>query len=1080
MPLYTADLHVHSHYSRATSKDLNLESLYQWAQIKGIDVVGTGDFTHPQWFQELQSKLVPDGSGLFQLKKPPFSALPGVKREGRAVRFCLTTEISSIYKYDGSVRKNHNLLFAPDLDTVARISAKLATIGNLKADGRPILGLAARDLLEIVLEISDRVHLIPAHIWTPWFSTLGSKAGYDSIEACFRDLTPHIFALETGLSSDPAMNWKWSALDRYTLVSNSDAHSPQKLGREANRFDTDLTYDAMFDALKTRQGFLGTLEFFPEEGKYHLDGHRQCGVCIDPPTTQAHQGLCPVCQKPITVGVLHRVEALADRAEPQQPAGAASFEYLIPLPEIIAEIKGTGPNSKGVQQQFQQIIGRFGNEFAFLREVPTDDIHQHLGPVYAEAIRRLRQRQVSPVPGYDGLYGTIRIFQPGEIGRLTGQAVFFEDPPAEVQQQAIPLPPRPRSSELQPVATPTPQVTLNTAQQAIQKRTQGTTLAKAGPGTGKTQTLVHWMAHCLAQPEVLPTQMLAITFTNKAADELKERLVALLGTQAQEVYTGTFHAVAYRLLQARYPMLKRVYDDEDRLLAVEMLFPELKPTLRQQLARALAYYLETGHDCDFEGLQTYAQHYQRYLQQQRAIDLAAIMQQLLQLWKDEPEWLAQQQACYTYIALDELQDINALQYQFVQALGKGKHILAIGDPDQAIYGFRGADVKWFFQFQEDFDAAPMALAQNYRSTGTIVQAAQELIRHNTVRSALQLQAHSEQGAQMRVFRAKNEREEALYIAQQIKTYIGGIDNLALGVPDEGTYALDDMAILFRQRALGREVFAQLRKAGIPAHFSDGTSFFSQPPFCIVAHVLRLLVQPADHVALYGFLFHALQWSRAIIRDVLATIDPGAWTTYVPSTLSATDQSTYQDWVRWYHALQSLLATQGVAKVVAAIVERYLPNTTLDEGQRMQKNTLLTLAQEAQQDAADFLHTMALGTYTDAGMMRGQGVHLLTFHAAKGLEFPVVFIPGFEEGSTPMQRTDNDLEEERRLFYVALTRAQKQVHLTWASSRRQYGHVKTRQESRFLAELPLSCWTTAVKDKAATRRQARERQLRLFE
>ncbi len=421
---YIADLHVHSHYSRATSKDLHLESLYQWAQIKGIDVVGTGDFTHPQWLRELQTKLVPEDNGFFRLKHPP-PTLPGLKYQAKDVSFCLTAEISSIYKQGGQVRKNHNLLYAPDWDTVAKINSKLATIGNLKADGRPILGLPARNLLEMVLEASDQAHLIPAHIWTPWFSTLGSKAGYNSIEACFRDLTPHIFALETGLSSDPTMNWKWSTLDRYTLVSNSDAHAPQKLGREANLFGTDLTYDAMFSALKTKQGFLGTIELFPEEGKYYMDGHRKCGVCTEPATTRAYKGLCPVCGQALTVGVLHRVEDLADRLRPQQPQDAANFEYLIPLPEIVAEINSTRANAQGVWKKYQQIIGQFGNEFAFLREAPLENIQNQLGPVYAEAIRRLRRSQVNPQPGYDGVYGTIRLFLPNEIQQITGQELLW-------------------------------------------------------------------------------------------------------------------------------------------------------------------------------------------------------------------------------------------------------------------------------------------------------------------------------------------------------------------------------------------------------------------------------------------------------------------------------------------------------------------------------------------------------------------------------------------------------------------------------------------------------------------------------
>ncbi|MEL6539201.1 MAG: endonuclease Q family protein [Bacteroidota bacterium] len=412
---YIADLHVHSNYARATSRDLDLASLHQWARIKGIDIVGTGDFTHPLWFQELASQLMPAGNGFFQLKHPP-SDPPGFQTQVRDVHFCLSTEICTIYKYRGKVRKNHVLLYAPDLATVAKLNKRLATIGNLQADGRPILGLPTRDLLEIALTTSDRIHLIPAHIWTPWFSTLGSKAGYDSIEDCFRDLAPHIFALETGLSSDPAMNRLLSALDRYTLVSNSDAHSPRKLGREANLFDSALTYDAMFEAIRTRKGFVGTIEFFPEEGKYYLDGHRQCAICLDPTATQRCQGKCPSCGASITIGVLHRVTALADRQTPLPHIDPRS-EYIIPLPEILSEIQGIGPNSKGVQQHYQRAIALFGSEFTLLREVPLEDIQQQLGPVHAEAVRRLRAQCVTPTPGYDGLYGSVHIFRPGELVR---------------------------------------------------------------------------------------------------------------------------------------------------------------------------------------------------------------------------------------------------------------------------------------------------------------------------------------------------------------------------------------------------------------------------------------------------------------------------------------------------------------------------------------------------------------------------------------------------------------------------------------------------------------------------------------
>ncbi|MCK4985387.1 MAG: DNA helicase, partial [Desulfobacterales bacterium] len=316
---FIADLHVHSKFSRATAKNLDLENLYIAAQLKGITVVGTGDFTYPAWFDEISEKLVAAEPGLFKLKdelaRQCDTQVPPSCRS--TVRFILTTEISNIYKKNGKTRKNHNLVFAPDLDIARKFNAKLDKIGNIKSDGRPILGLDARNLLETLLETSERAFLVPAHIWTPWFSVLGSKSGFDSIEECFDDLTPHIFAAETGLSSDPAMNWRVSSLDDLTLVSNSDAHSPLNLGREANVFDTELSYSAIKTALKTGdpKQFLGTFEFYPEEGKYHIDGHRTCKISFWPATTIKHDGRCPACGKPLTLGVLYRVEELADRKE---------------------------------------------------------------------------------------------------------------------------------------------------------------------------------------------------------------------------------------------------------------------------------------------------------------------------------------------------------------------------------------------------------------------------------------------------------------------------------------------------------------------------------------------------------------------------------------------------------------------------------------------------------------------------------------------------------------------------------------------------------------------------------------------
>ncbi|MEM7383230.1 MAG: UvrD-helicase domain-containing protein [Bacteroidota bacterium] len=1075
---YVADLHVHSHYSRATSKDLNLASLYQWANIKGIDVVGTGDFTHPQWFQTLQEELVPDGTGLYQLKNPPPQLCRGRTID---VRFCLTTEVSSIYKQGDKVRKNHNLLYAPDLETVAKLNAKLATIGNLAADGRPILGLPSRDLLEIVLESSDQAYLIPAHVWTPWFSTLGSKSGYDSIEACFRDLTSHIFALETGLSSDPAMNRRLSALDRYTMVSNSDAHSPKNLGREANLFDTSLTYDAMFRALKTQQGFLGTLEFFPEEGKYHMDGHRSCGVCLDPSTTQQHKGLCPTCGKALTIGVLHRVVALADRQEPQKPKHAADFAYIIPLPEIIAEIKGAGVGSKEVQKQFQRIIGLFGDEFAFLRATPIEEIRKQLGTIYAEAIRRLRNQQITPSPGYDGLYGAIRIFQPGELKELTGQLYWFEAPTVTTQHRVQPAHTiiQEHRQPAQPIHTP---LSLNEVQRAIQAHNQGAMLVKAGPGTGKTHTLIQWIGSCLTQPRKDPARILAITFTNKAADEMKARLIALLGARASSIQVGTFHAIAYQMLQERYPELRTVYDTADRNLALHLLFPELTEHACQIVAQQLAQYLEGGYEkgnLPDPKIPAYAERYQAYLQEHQATDLSAIIQQVLYLWQEEPTWLAKHRARYDCWAVDELQDINSSQYQFIRTLGQGKTCLAIGDPDQAIYGFRGGDVRLFFRFQEDFDAQVLSLAQHYRATGTIVQAAQALIQHNTLRSGLQLQTDNPQGTKISLRAAANAQEEAGYVVDQIKAYVGGIDNLALGTPDTGQYTFADIAVLFRQRAAGQAVLTHLRRAGIPAHWGDTSTLLATPPFCVVADILRLYLHPADLMAFYSLLTQGWQWDNPTAQKLLANIHP-ATNTFphtVPSFLSAQQQRDYHTWLAFYGSLPTLLRNQGIPGVIKAILAQYVADKDLDATQRVQQATLLTLARETLPDVAAFLRKMTLTPYTDVGRIKSEGIHLLTFHAAKGLEFPVVFIVGVEAGITPTQRPGSDLEEERRLFYVALTRAKQVIHLTYTQRRIQYGQEKAQHPSPFIRELPqhLLQYSRPQKDP----RQQQKQQLRLF-
>lgn len=444
--MFIADLHIHSKYSRATSKECVPEILQLWARRKGLDLIGTGDFTHPAWRQELKEKLVPSEEGLYVLKKE-FHREEDIPNGNFTPRFILSSEISSIYKKNGRVRKVHNLVLLPSLEAAEALSRRLEAIGNVHSDGRPILGLDSRDLLQITLDVCPEALFIPAHIWTPHFSLFGAYSGFDDIRECFEDLTEHIYALETGLSSDPSMNWRLSALDGFTMISNSDAHSPANLAREASLFDTGLSYPHIYRALQNRETkeFYGTIEFFPEEGKYHWDGHRNCKVCMKPEDTRATSGICPVCGGRITVGVLHRVEALADRNEGFVPPNAKHYESLVPLHEVVASSLGLTTASVKVKENYNHLIHNLGPELFILREAPLEDIERKAGVLIAEGIRRLRCGKVEIQPGYDGEYGKIKVMDKREIDLLSGQMGFFTG-----QEEKNQLPPKKERTQKEP------------------------------------------------------------------------------------------------------------------------------------------------------------------------------------------------------------------------------------------------------------------------------------------------------------------------------------------------------------------------------------------------------------------------------------------------------------------------------------------------------------------------------------------------------------------------------------------------------------------------------------------------------
>lgn len=450
MPKFIADLHIHSKYSRATSKDMTLEELDRWADDKGILVMATGDFTHPEWLKEIKEKLEPAEPGLFKLKSQfKRKTIKGTLSE---TRFFLSTEISSIYSKPSiktginRVYRIHNLVFAPDVETVEKINTQLSWIGNLKSDGRPILGLDARELAKIVLNSNPKAAIVPAHAWTPWFSVFGSMSGFDSLEECFGDYTKYIFAIETGLSSDPKMNWRLSKLDTIALISNSDSHSAPRIGREANVFDTELSYDGIIKAIKSgapnqrqaalnkdKQPFVATLEFFPEEGKYHYDGHRLCNIVFSPEETKKHKGICPKCGRKLTIGVMNRVEELADRKEIKSESQGYYQTYdnrvpyynLIPLDEIIGEAYGLGVSSKKVKEEYIDLIKKFGSELKLLLEASEEDVKNAAGNQIGEGIKAVRGARLKIRPGYDGEYGKVKIFNEKEKENLEAQKSLF-------------------------------------------------------------------------------------------------------------------------------------------------------------------------------------------------------------------------------------------------------------------------------------------------------------------------------------------------------------------------------------------------------------------------------------------------------------------------------------------------------------------------------------------------------------------------------------------------------------------------------------------------------------------------------
>ncbi len=1086
---FIADFHIHSRFSVATSPKLTPEILDRWALIKGIRVLGTGDFTHPGWFEELEAKLVPAEEGLFTLEEkarrdagrdPYVMGLPVPAAEGdedRRTRFVLSAEISTIYSADGRVRKVHHVLLAPGFEEVGRIRARLAKIGNLAADGRPILGLDSRDLLEIVLEASEDCVLVPAHVWTPWFSALGAKSGFDSIAEAYRDLADRIFAVETGLSSDPPMNWLCSRLDPYAIISNSDAHSPENLGREANVFDCELSYPAVVSALKSAakdgtagdggfpgRGFLGTYEFFPEEGKYHFDGHRKCGVKFAPVETAAHGGICPKCGKPLTEGVARRVAELADRTDPLERPGRRDFRSLIPLKEILAELLGTGPSSKTVAARYGAIVRKGGSELAILAELPLEEVAGAGGRGLAEAVGRMRERRVYVDEGSDGEYGTIRVFAPGEKPCSSAEDGFLLEERAAAMPPAralLDFEPGPRSrgsgagkadQSAEDESNAPDRPSFDADQLEAVEHGGAPLLVLAGPGTGKTRVLAGRIAR-LVEKGVPPENFLAITFTNKAAEEMRSRLDAALGPEKAGLVTvRTFHAFALDILRSHRERLGKNADflligGEDRLRVIrDLLVPRLRAegrlpegTAVSSLAKMLSAFkqgistADDGFVCELAGM------YGDELLRLDAFDLDDLVPAAADLLEQEGGILESYRNRFTRVLVDEYQDVNATQCRLLRLLSpQGENLTAVGDPNQAIYGFRGADPSHIRRFGEDYPSAEtVVLGTSYRCPEAVLAGAEAVVGSTTRPKG------GSKGRKIGIARFSSDAAEAEFIARTIEGLSGGLrffsmdSGMASG--QEAGIGLGGVAVLVRSSRQMEPLEKAFRDHAVPYVRAGESS--------------RLAEGPAARIL--SFAAYALRPENPFLRAVAEEVFPGFAAELPPGALAA------------------LSAADGARSFVAGLVGLLRPRLGVDADAVLKT----ILDRTGRLDPAGFLRAAALGTAQDDLSYRTEAVALSTIHAAKGLEFDCVFITGCEDGLVPCSLFEDrpcDRDEERRILYVGMTRAKKLLILTSARRRSMYGREHRLAESPFLSDLD-----EFVSERIETGERPRNPQLDLF-
>ena len=1086
--MYIADLHIHSRYSRATSRDLTPEQLDIQARKKGIRLLGTGDFTHPAWREELKEKLVPAEEGLYRLREDCAVSL-GAGLEEERTRFVVSGEISSIYKQDGKVRKVHSLILLPGLEDAEKLSARLEAVGNIHSDGRPILGLSCHDLLEIMLETCPEGMFIPAHIWTPHFSMFGACSGFDRVEECFGELTPYIHAVETGLSSDPPMNWQLSALDRFQLISNSDAHSPSKLGREANLLSGDLSYYNLKQAIETGKGLEGTIEFFPEEGKYHFDGHRKCHICLSPAEAEEQGGICPVCQKRLTMGVSHRIAQLADRPEGFVPEKARPFESLVPLLEVIAASTGRSAAGKKVKEEYETMLQKLGTEFAILREVPIEDIRRECGHLTAEGIRRLREGKVERLPGFDGEYGRIQLFDPDEIYNPEGQMSMSDllglseengfsgerQKSPEKKQEQIEKKERQRQQQEKKRADQLPSwnilpdektdflARLNERQREAAELQTSCLAVTAGPGTGKTAALTARIKCLIEKRKVKPSEITAVTFTNRAAGELKERLKKELSNKRSQslIQAGTFHSICRNMLKQAGENAELADPMELSALAEEILEEEgakLRPEefLRLISKKKVCLLLEqenaepekerTEGVTQAEGakqkealFQKLFARYSSAMEKQGWLDFDDLLIKVLRLLRENCPAARRFCTHFRYLLVDEFQDISPLQYALIREWARdGRELFVIGDPDQAIYGFRGADAECFKRLIKDMpETREVVFQDNYRSSEQIVQAACSVISRNPG-GERSLTAKAGAGQPVRVVKAGSRRAEGIAAAREINRMIGGIDMLDAqerkDTEEKSVRSFSDIAVLCRTNRQVEEMEEYLRTEGIPYIVTGRGTFLEAET-----------VQEAE-----GFF--------TLLTDTGHGLEESA----LRRTIQFLDRRLGRE--RLIELLEKYRPMAG--KKPAILINMWMADRELAEDEPLSRLMSMALFHKTMQDLLFSLFWGKEGDLKRCGKKRytADAVSLMTIHTSKGLEFPAVIMPGMRRGILPLETEKT--EEERRLFYVGMTRAKEELIL-----------ITSGEPSAFLGELAES---TVQKEEISGSAAPRARQLSLFD